>query len=695
MKTRINPRIPVIAALFLVAGIALGYAFKFYDVKLIWLVATVPAAAIIFVVFALKKRIFPIIVTCLCLLLFFAGFIDCFMRLSAYGNKVIDDSEVHIICGRVTEKGSTSYSNYIIIGNASADGLEIDGKVIVYLYGDVGDAINEGYGVSFESTLIPQDVFPYGNLNYYAVDNVKYSCAVYNDITYSRKYSFFGSIRSAMRGALFNNLSENTAAVCYAMMTGNTQDIENNSIQSFRYGGIAHIFAVSGLHIGIVFGFLNYILKKLRLNNIVASVISLALVFFYCGVCGFTVSSLRAAIMCAVATVAKLIYKKYDGLNALAVAVVVILLITPLSLFGVGFQLSVCAVGGIFVTSQNIRRALQKIRLPEKIASAAGVSLGAQLGVLPIMLANFGYLSGAGLLLNIVFIPVLSVLFVIIFACTIIAVAIAALAPFILPVAVLPLELLISFLVVTSFESALISGFGAGLFAPIYFIGLLAVSDKINIGNLTRAIASVTAVAVLTAYVIWQTYSPLSGFKIIVSAYNGGGEVIIKSSQGTVLIITDNVNSQRIISALNKYYSLDVDGVIILGGEDCSLAFGELEIDCGDVYVCALYLDIQPYENTAVHYERYFSLCGIDFEFVDGYNLLAETDGVTVGVSAGDIKIDECNLLISKDENDFCQTEYTVYFNLIGQNYNVYEYGDLKFLAEDGELDMLGVIPKR
>lgn len=695
MKKRVNPRIPVAAALAVVAGVAFGYALSYYNASLLWLIATVPFTAAGAVLALIRKRLKPAIFTLLALVLFFGGFFNCYSRLYIYSQDILDNGESYNICGKISEKGSVTYCDYMVLSGVTADGQALNGKVIVYLYGSSGEECEIGYTASFTASLTKLETFPYGELNYNAENNVKYSCNLYYapDCVYG--FSLFGSARTAIRGALFDNLSTDTAAVCYAMLTGNTQDIESGLMESFRYGGVAHIFAVSGLHIGILFGVLNWIFKKLRLNKYLSACLCAAVIIIYLGICGFTLSSVRAAIMCAVLTVSRLFFRKYDGLNSLAVAVTIILFITPLSLFSVGFQLSVCAIGGISVLSGNINYLMRKIKIPTKLRGAASASFGAQLGTMPIMLANFGYLSGAGLLLNIVLIPLFSAVFVLIFFCTIFSAAIPLIAPIIMPVAALPMELIISFLAATSFESALISGFGAGLFVPLYFICILSISDKIHLKPLKRLISVAVAAAVLTVYVLGETYLPFSGFRIIVCADTGGGEVIIKSSRGTVLIVYDGVSSSSVFSALNEYYSLGIDGVIILGGEDCVTAYGELGIDCKDVYLCALYINLQPYDGVEIHYERIFTLCGVNFEFIDGYNLVADCGGITLGVSAGDVAITSCDLLVSKKENEVCESRCTVYFRMVGQKYNIYEYGNLTFYASGEKLSILGIIPNR
>ena len=718
MKKFVNVRLPVILACSLCLGILTACAFVFLNIDAIWLITAIPAGCIIAIALTLiYKNYKPLIFTALALLFLFAGAVNCFARLNAYEKSEISSYETAcLICGTVKEKGEYSGDEYIIVTNATANGQKLNANICAYLSKNCGDVCDNGYKVEFYANLNKQDAFTYGKLNYRIQDNVKYTCSVTENLKSEYRFSLFGTIRSALRSTLFDNLDYDTAAVCYGMLVGDTSFIDENELQAFRFGGIAHIFAVSGLHIAIIFGIVNFICKKLRINKYVSTAASILLIFFYSGVCGFTLSSLRAAIMCTISLIAKLVYAKNDGLNALSVAVIIILMITPLSSFSVGFQLSVCAIGGILIFSKHIERNLNKlkvpdkilkkkegtkagkflskIKMPKKVSFALGTAFGAQAGTLPVMLANFGYVSGAGLILNVIIIPVLTVMFVTVFAGTLISLIIPPVATFLIPASAVPLQAVISFFVNAGFEKSLISGFGAGLFVPLYFICVLALSDKLNFKFIYRCVAVGLSAVILTTYVLTTTYYPFNGYKIIVSAYNGGGDVIIKSSQGSVLIITDNPNSSYVSEDLNDYYASNLDGVIILGGEDCVTAFNEIDVNCNDVYICLLNINVQPYPGVTVHYEKNFTLCGIDFEFIDSYSLYTNCGGVNVGVCTGKaIPFESCDLLVSKYVNTSCDCDYNVYFNLKDYQYNVYDYGDITFIAKDGKLKRTGILP--
>ena len=675
MKRFVNVRFPVILIVALIAGILLGYLFVRTNISLFYIIAIVPLTAIIFILCLIFSRYKLLIYGIFAIILLTVGIVSGYARLDGFDRKELVNGDTYTITATVCEKGEYDGGEYIIVRHVKANGQKTGGKIRVYLSDSYGDYCAVGYKVEFTAKISVYDTFPYGKLNYNATNNIKYSCRIYSGLTSTYRFSLFGSVNTAIRNALYNNLDYDTASIVYAMLTGNTDGIEEGSITAFRYGGIAHIFAVSGLHIGIIYGLLRLLCKKLYLNKYVGLAVCIVPIFLYSGVCGFTLSSVRALIMCAVAMLSGVLFAKYDALNSLSLSAIVILLINPLNLFNVGFQLSVCAVGSIILLSKNIVRPFKKV--PKKLTDTVGISLSAQAGTMPVMLARFGYLSGAGIILNIFIVPLLSAFFAIIFVATVLSMILPFIAEFLLPYAVLPLEATVSFLTNAGFEKALIRGFGAGAFVPIFYLGLFALSDKFNLKFVYRLIAVISAAVILCTYVLLKTFSPFKGFKIVVSAYYGGGEVLIKSKDMNILIITENLNLSRTDDFLNRYYSSDIDALIILGGENCVEAYGT-EFDC-DAYIYGGYINIQPFANKTVNYEKRFSLGGINFEFADGYSLIAEYDGVTVGVCAGKyIPFDKCDYLFT-DSLYECETQIRVSFNKRNSENCIYNYGDYVF----------------
>ena len=669
MKRFVNIRFPVSACLALVAGIALGYLLIRSNISLFYTIAIVPTAAIIFVVLFIYARKKLFIFAILTISFLTVGIFASYLKLDGFGSKELVDGDLYNITATVCDKGKYDGGEYIVVKNAKANGQKVKGKIKVYLSSSYGEYCAVGYNVTFTSNIRLCDTFPYGKLNYNAHKNIKYTCNVNGGLVSRYRFSLFGSINTAIYQTLYDNLDHDTASVSYAMLTGNTDGIEDGSITSFRYGGVAHIFAVSGLHIGIIYGLLRLLCKKLRLNKYITLAVCLLPLFLYVGICGFTPSSVRAFIMCAVALLSRLIYAKYDSLNSLAIATVIILLINPLNLFGVGFQLSVCAVGAIIVLSKNIVRPFKNV--PQKLKDTVGISLSAQAGTLPVMLTRFGYISGAGILLNILIVPLLSAFFAVTFVATFLSLILPFAAQYIMPYASLPLGATVSFLANAGFEKAIIGGFGAGLFVPTYIIGILSLSDKFNLKLWQRLVCVICATAFLCTYIPLKSFSPFGGYKIIASAYYGGGEVLIKTKGEKILIITEGLNLSRTDEFLNRYYSANIDALIILGNEECASIYSSTDFNC-DAYVYYEYVTA----DTAVKYEKSFSLGEIDFEFVDGYSLLAKFKGTAVGVCAGSlIPFDYCDYLFGDGLGEL-QSSVWVSFNERTSNYCIYDCGD-------------------
>ena len=199
---------------------------------------------------------------------------------------------------------------------------------------------------------------------------------------------------------------------------------------------------------------------------------------------------------------------------------------------------------------------------------------------------------------------------------------------------------------------------------------------------------------ILTSYVIVKIFLPVSGFNIIVSAYYSGGEVLIKSVQGNILIVTEDVNGAHLTGTLSKYYAGNISGIIILGGEDCLKTYENVNSVSDNIYIFKDYINLQPYVGININYEREFTLSGIDFEYADGQSIFADLNGTKIAVCSGEnIPYTECDLLISKTANYDCMSFYTAYFNLSDYKYNVYDFGDLTYFAENGSIKITGIYP--
>ena len=174
-----------------------------------------------------------------------------------------------------------------------------------------------------------------------------------------------------------------------------------------RSVGAAHVFAVSGLHIGVLAGVLLFVLRKFKLKDGVSLLILLPIFGFYAYLSGFTPSVLRAVIMVSLGLVASHFGMRYDGISALSFAAILVLLTRPLLLFDLSFVMSFLAIFGLQSLTSPLKRAFAK-RMKEKLAEALALSIATTLALVPVSAVVFGRITLVGFLLNVIVVPLAS-----------------------------------------------------------------------------------------------------------------------------------------------------------------------------------------------------------------------------------------------------------------------------------------------
>ena len=200
------------------------------------------------------------------------------------------------------------------------------------------------------------------------------------------------------------------------------EDIE----EPFQQTGTLHLFAVAGLHVGIVARLLWILATVVRLPRKWATALIIPALLFYAAVTGLHTSSVRAAVMSAVLLAGFLVERKVFALNSLAAAATLILCWNTNELFAIGFQLSFSVVAAIVLLAEPTYRFLcrrfapdpflprslfgPRRRLMERsvswLARASSVSFAAWIGSLPLMLWYYYLVTPISLLANLVVVPI-------------------------------------------------------------------------------------------------------------------------------------------------------------------------------------------------------------------------------------------------------------------------------------------------
>ncbi len=222
-----------------------------------------------------------------------------------------------------------------------------------------------------------------------------------------------------VRGALLSRLDAGlpcpAADLLSALLLGARGRLPDDEAEAFRRAGVAHLLALSGLHVGILAAGGWWFLGLLRVPRAWRYPLLIPAAGFYVLLGGARVSLLRAGIMFALLGLFWLLWERgwvlrrwLDPLQGLSLAAIVVLLLWPWSALDVGFQMSFLATAGIVLLLPGWTGSPLRGRLPRWVRPAAdllAVTLCAQAGAVPVVGSAFGYLAPYGFVANLVLVP--------------------------------------------------------------------------------------------------------------------------------------------------------------------------------------------------------------------------------------------------------------------------------------------------
>jgi competence protein ComEC len=240
------------------------------------------------------------------------------------------------------------------------------------------------------------------------------------EILNSHQASFFKEIslkiRDCFRNVLSEHLTENESGIMQAVLLGDRTNIPKHVRELFVRTGTAHILAISGLHIGIITGLIFLFLKLLPIGRRPQLIFTIMLVIAYAFLTGGRPSVVRATIIAVTLLFSLLVERETDSVNSLSLAAFLILLVNPLNLFDIGFQLSFISVLGILWFCPWISRHIssrfnqENNRVKNMIIQAAAVSSAAWIGVLGLIAYYFQIITPVTLIANLLIVPFISLI---------------------------------------------------------------------------------------------------------------------------------------------------------------------------------------------------------------------------------------------------------------------------------------------
>lgn len=205
-------------------------------------------------------------------------------------------------------------------------------------------------------------------------------------------------------------VGEQEQAIALALVIGVVDGVDNELEKAYAASGAMHVLAVSGLHIGIIYGIILFFLKPLQRRQngkwLIAA-ISLSLLWGYSFVTGLSPSVLRAVTMFSFIAIAKPLSIRSNIFNTLAGSAIILLLVDPYLIMSVGFQLSYLAVLGIIWIQRPLYLLWEaKTWLTDQVWQITCVSISAQLTTFSLGLLYFHQFPTYFLFSNLFVIPI-------------------------------------------------------------------------------------------------------------------------------------------------------------------------------------------------------------------------------------------------------------------------------------------------
>ena len=332
------------------------------------------------------------------------------VRSLPYDRYTVYEGREDVAEGTVTESGSSMESSYLEIEIENSR-IDLPSGTKIRLYGAsthhirIGDTVR----IKCEYGKVAGESYRANSVSLIANGTISY---------HASGDSFLYSLRNLMLDSCEDLYAAyDSVGVAQALTVRERSNLPYETGEGYRNAGVAHLLAISGLHLSILVALLRRILLLLRLRKVTREWIALGIILLYCFLTGFSPSIVRASVMLGFVLVGELILDETDGLTVLFFALFVLLMFNPYALLSVGLQLSFLSCLGIMLLEPYIGDLQKRIRgdtktphrrLRRLAASLTGsflISCGAVVFTFPATTVSFGNLSYLAPLSNLIFVP--------------------------------------------------------------------------------------------------------------------------------------------------------------------------------------------------------------------------------------------------------------------------------------------------
>ena len=345
------------------------------------------------------------------------------------------------ITGKVTDKmfKNNEYCLHIKCKSKNRN----SSKYIVYLKNQSAFDFKIGQTVKlkgrYKNFSRPENEGQFDSRKYYRIRgyeaSIKGATVTHSGKRYAYIKEWLFSVKENTKRVYFAYMDESEAGTLSAMVLGDKTGLDADVKDLYQAAGISHVLSLSGLHIAAVGMCLFTILRYSGLGLFGASMISSAVMTMYGLMTGFSTSTIRALIMFILAVIAKAIGRTYDLMSGMCLASILIIVENPYYIFDSGFLLSVLSVSGIsliYPILLDITDFFKKEKgaIYEKTRKSICISLSTNLATLPVVFNTFFKISRYSIFINIIVVPLMSIILGIGIIVLIIANTVIKLKPF-------------------------------------------------------------------------------------------------------------------------------------------------------------------------------------------------------------------------------------------------------------------------
>ena len=243
------------------------------------------------------------------------------------------------------------------------------------------------------------NLFNYKN---YLLSEKIYFVLTANKITYIKDTD---NIFFKAKNLLINYINNfKTKDYLYTFILGNTSLLEQDTKESFQNNGISHLFAVSGMHITLISSLLMYLLKKITKNHDISYIITIFILLFYTFITNFSSSILRAFLLFLLIYINKKFKFNLKNIEIIMLILLILLMYNPFYIYSIGFKFTFIISIILILFSKkinNFKNYFSKLLMTSLISFFVS---------LPIVINNFFEINLISPLLNLIFVPFISII---------------------------------------------------------------------------------------------------------------------------------------------------------------------------------------------------------------------------------------------------------------------------------------------